>query len=241
MSTRKGINSRFRPPRTCFTCGVNAAAWTWPAVDYCYDCLPGGPFRAPPCERCGSDAYYSQGLCDRCHPGSPEFVGSCKDCLAWGVYRRHNWKCWNAAGGLSITRSATASTVTAASPSATRAPAASAWRTPAASTYPASPSTSRKAPGWACSSSSRTWPRDVSRDRSDSPCGRPASFSRSRPRKSPIGSSPPSSTSPPIRTCSVSSPPLRPATGLGEPMASCSSTPNASAGPSARPTRFAAR
>lgn len=94
MSTRKGINSRFRPPRTCFTCGVNAAAWTWPAVDYCYDCLPGGPFPAPACERCGSTAYYSQGLCDRCHPGSPEYVGSCKDCLAWGVYRRHNWKCW---------------------------------------------------------------------------------------------------------------------------------------------------
>lgn len=94
MSTRKGINSRFRPPRTCFTCGVNAAAWTWPAVDYCYDCLPGGPFPASACERCGSSAYYSQGLCDRCHPGSPEYVGSCKDCLAWGVYRRHNWKCW---------------------------------------------------------------------------------------------------------------------------------------------------
>ncbi|MBN9141568.1 MAG: hypothetical protein J0H23_12150 [Micrococcales bacterium] len=94
MSTTPGLNSRFRPPRTCFACGVNQAAWTWPRVEYCYDCMPGGPFTPPPCERCGSSAYFSQGRCELCHPGSPRYPGVCKDCLAWGVYRKHNWLCW---------------------------------------------------------------------------------------------------------------------------------------------------
>lgn len=94
MSTTAGINSRFRPPRKCFSCGVNRAAWTWPRVEYCYDCMPGGPFTPPPCEQCGSNAYFSQGRCELCHPGSPRYPGACKDCLAWGVYRQHNWLCW---------------------------------------------------------------------------------------------------------------------------------------------------
>lgn len=94
MSTTPGVNSRFRPPRTCFACGVNQAAWTRPRVEYCYECMPGGPFTPPPCERCGSSAYFSQGLCEHCHPGSPRYPGACKDCLAWGVYRKHNWLCW---------------------------------------------------------------------------------------------------------------------------------------------------
>lgn len=94
MSTTLGVNQRFRPPRTCFACGVKRAAWTRPRVEYCYDCLPGGPFPAPPCERCGSSAYFSQGLCELCHPGSPRYPGACKDCLAWGVYRQNNWLCW---------------------------------------------------------------------------------------------------------------------------------------------------
>jgi hypothetical protein len=34
-------------------------------------------------------------LCSRCHPRSPEHIGSCKGCLAWGVYPRHNWTCWS--------------------------------------------------------------------------------------------------------------------------------------------------
>lgn len=50
---------------------------------------------APPCRTCGrSGDYFSQGLCTRCHPGSPQFPGSCKGCLGWGVYRRYNWTCW---------------------------------------------------------------------------------------------------------------------------------------------------
>lgn len=93
MSTKPGINSRFRPPQNCFACGVNKAAWTWPAVDYCYDCMPGGPFTPPPCERCGSNDYFSQGLCDRCHPGGPEHIGACRGCLAWGVTRQRSWLC----------------------------------------------------------------------------------------------------------------------------------------------------
>lgn len=65
-----------------------------PRVDYCYDCLPGGPYIPPPCMRCGSGDYYSQGRCAQCHPAAPAQPGACKDCLAWGVYRRYNWKCW---------------------------------------------------------------------------------------------------------------------------------------------------
>jgi len=86
--------SALAPPRMCFSCGVNRAAWTAPRVDYCYDCLPGGPIAAPLCRSCGSSEYFSQGLCARCHPGSPQYPGACKDCLAWGVFRMHNWKCW---------------------------------------------------------------------------------------------------------------------------------------------------
>lgn len=79
----------------CPHCQINRAAWVHPRVDYCYDCLPGGPFIPPPCSKCGtSTGYFSQGLCASCHPGSPQFPGSCKDCLAWGVYRRYNWTCW---------------------------------------------------------------------------------------------------------------------------------------------------
>lgn len=69
-------------------------AWVEPRVDYCYDCLPGGPFTPPPCLRCGSPDYYSQGRCAQCHLGAPAQPGACRGCLAWGVYRRHNWMCW---------------------------------------------------------------------------------------------------------------------------------------------------
>ncbi|WP_327138882.1 hypothetical protein [Nocardia sp. NBC_01327] len=69
-------------------------AWTNPRVDFCYACLPGGPFTPPPCRTCGSSSdYFSQGRCERCHPGAPLHVGSCHECLAWGVYRRH-YRCW---------------------------------------------------------------------------------------------------------------------------------------------------
>jgi hypothetical protein len=43
---------------------------------------------------CGSGEYFSQGLCQSCHPGGPHYRGSCRDCLAWGVYRQHSWLCW---------------------------------------------------------------------------------------------------------------------------------------------------
>lgn len=94
MSPAPGREARLRPPPKCLGCGVARVAWVRPRVDFCYTCLPGGPFPAPSCSRCGSGAYFSQGLCERCHPGSPAFIGQCKDCLAWGVYRQHNWRCW---------------------------------------------------------------------------------------------------------------------------------------------------
>jgi hypothetical protein len=82
-----------RPPNKCIGCQVNRVAWVKPRVDYCYECLPGGPFTPPSCRRCGSATYFSDGLCDRCHPGGPLYVGSCRGCLAWGVYRAHCWLC----------------------------------------------------------------------------------------------------------------------------------------------------
>lgn len=83
-----------RPPAKCTACQHNQVAWTRPRVDYCYGCLPGGPFTPPRCRHCGSEAYFSDGMCDRCHPGGPRHVGACRGCLAWGVVRKHNWRCW---------------------------------------------------------------------------------------------------------------------------------------------------
>jgi hypothetical protein len=84
-----------RPPARCNACQVNRVAWVRPRVDYCYECLPGGPFTPPVCRKCASGRYFSEGLCDACHAGAPLHLGSCRDCLAWGVYRAHNWRCWS--------------------------------------------------------------------------------------------------------------------------------------------------
>ena len=94
MSPARGPNGPLSPPLPCTGCGVKPAAWLTPRIDFCYDCIPGGPFTPPPCSKCGSSEYYTQGLCANCHPGSPGYVGSCRDCLAWGVYRGRNWRCW---------------------------------------------------------------------------------------------------------------------------------------------------
>jgi site-specific recombinase XerD len=83
------------PPRFCIGCQRERVAWMAPRVDYCYRCLPGGPFTAPPCLGCAStEGYFSQGLCISCHPASPKARHSCKDCLAWGVLAKHNFLCW---------------------------------------------------------------------------------------------------------------------------------------------------
>lgn len=82
-------------PKFCIRCKTNAVAWTKPRMDFCYDCLPGGPFTPPPCQHCGSlTDYYSSGLCQLCHPRAPQQPGSCRDCYAWGVVRKHKWLCW---------------------------------------------------------------------------------------------------------------------------------------------------
>lgn len=91
-----GPNAALRLPPKCNRCQLNRVAWTSPRVDFCYECLPGGPFTPPACKRCGThDDYFSQGLCSRCHPRSPDHIDSCKGCLAWGVYPRYNWTCWS--------------------------------------------------------------------------------------------------------------------------------------------------
>lgn len=69
-------------------------AWTAPRVDFCYRCLPGGPLAPPPCSGCGSDRYFSNGLCVACHPSGPDHMGSCLGCLAWGVSRAYRSRCW---------------------------------------------------------------------------------------------------------------------------------------------------
>lgn len=83
-----------RPPPKCTGCQRNRVAWVKPRVDYCYDCLPGGPFTPPACRSCGSATYFSEGLCEACHPGGPHYLSCCRGCLAWGVYRRYNRECW---------------------------------------------------------------------------------------------------------------------------------------------------
>lgn len=91
-----GPDAPLRLPPKCHGCLDLRVAWTRPRVDLCYQCLPGGPFIPPPCTACNSTVdYFSQGLCGRCHPHSPEHIDSCKGCLAWGVYPKYNWTCWS--------------------------------------------------------------------------------------------------------------------------------------------------
>lgn len=97
-AARPGNTRGGTKPKPCIACHTRAVAWTRPRVDYCYQCLPGGPFTPPPCRRCGSDDYYSAGLCSRCHLGAPQAPSSCRDCLAWGVFRKYKWLCWRCHG-----------------------------------------------------------------------------------------------------------------------------------------------
>lgn len=97
-ATRPGNTGGGNKPKPCIACRDRVAAWTTPRIDYCYECLPGGPFTPPPCRQCGSQDYFSQGLCTRCHLGAPQAPSSCRDCLAWGVIRKHKWLCWRCAG-----------------------------------------------------------------------------------------------------------------------------------------------
>lgn len=97
------MSSGGKPPKPCISCRGRPVAWTNPRVDYCYQCLPGGPFVAPGCTRCGAGRsddypfgveYYSQGMCTRCHHAAPQHLESCRDCHAWGVIRKYKWVCW---------------------------------------------------------------------------------------------------------------------------------------------------
>jgi len=82
-----------RPAARCHRCRVNRVAWVRPRVDFCYECLPGGPFTPPACKACASDRYFSEGLCEACHPGGPSHLVTCHGCLAWGVSRERG-RCW---------------------------------------------------------------------------------------------------------------------------------------------------
>lgn len=79
-------------PRMCEGCGLKPEAYV--KRHWCYDCKPGNFGRPLPCRRCGSTGDYWAGrLCRRCHPFAPQLPDSCRDCLAWGVTRLHNWTC----------------------------------------------------------------------------------------------------------------------------------------------------
>ena len=82
------------PPAWCVVCRAKRVAWTKPRVDFCYDCLPGGPVIPPRCTGCGSDRYFNNGLCVACHPRGPAHIETCLGCLAWGVSRKHRSLCW---------------------------------------------------------------------------------------------------------------------------------------------------
>lgn len=77
-------------PRLCARCGLNPVGYS--GRECCYTCVPRRR-RAPlRCKRCGSDDFYTAGLCRRCHRSAP-LVDSCRDCLAWGATRHEKWLC----------------------------------------------------------------------------------------------------------------------------------------------------
>jgi hypothetical protein len=56
-----------RPPARCNACQASRVAWVRPRVDFCYECLPGGPFVPPACRKCASKRYFSgdvRQICD---------------------------------------------------------------------------------------------------------------------------------------------------------------------------------
>jgi hypothetical protein len=78
-------------PRPCAGCGVNPVAHY--GREFCYDCLPRTWKKPPRCKLCGStEDYCTNGRCCRCHR-SAHLVGSCLDCLAWGVTRHFGCLC----------------------------------------------------------------------------------------------------------------------------------------------------
>lgn len=84
-----------RPARLCTECGRKPVAWTRSRTGHCYDCMPDGPFTPPPCTRCGSEQYYSDGYCLDCHEAARLYPAACRDCHAWGLVRKYGYLCDN--------------------------------------------------------------------------------------------------------------------------------------------------
>ncbi len=75
----------------CEQCGQSPAAYHGRTT--CFNCVPRRRKAPLRCKRCGSGTdYFRAGLCRRCHRRAPA-LGSCRDCFAWGVSRRHGWLC----------------------------------------------------------------------------------------------------------------------------------------------------
>jgi hypothetical protein len=83
-------------PRACSGCNVRPIAYY--GRKFCFDCVPRARKSVLRCKLCGSDIdYYTAGRCRRCHRSSPD-IGSCLDCLGWGVTRRGRWLCESCRG-----------------------------------------------------------------------------------------------------------------------------------------------
>ena len=83
-------------PRFCQRCGIKRRAN--PGGRHCWDCMQGGPYVPPPCQRCGTtEDFFASGLCARCHLHGSIRVDACPDCHAWGATRHTKWLCWSCA------------------------------------------------------------------------------------------------------------------------------------------------
>ena len=128
-----------RPPARCNRCQVNRVAWARPRVDYCYECLPGGPFPPPACRDAARADTSARGSATAAiqagrriwAPVEAASPGVCTGLTASAVGA--------AGGGTRTTPSATANTAVATPPSATRTPAGCASSRPGCSKNPDGP------------------------------------------------------------------------------------------------------
>ena len=166
------------PSRRSQAARIARVAWTTPRVDFCYDCLPGGPFPAA-VPRCGSADYFTQGLCEICHPGGrasrllPRLPGL-------GCTREHNWRCWCCSGWRTPTPSRSACPAADSGSATTRMPAVLEPGRPRSSPAPARPA-APTGTGSSCS-----WPTCTTRPRKGhdtlpAPACRPAGRPRNQP------------------------------------------------------------
>ena len=94
-----------RPPAKCVACQVQPGRVDQARVDYCYECLPGGPFTPPPCRGCGSEQLLQRRAVRRLPPGGAA-APRARAGAAWpgASTGATTGACWAAAGGGPTTR-----------------------------------------------------------------------------------------------------------------------------------------